>query len=182
MPNPADLHPVALALITMLMGIGPCFCPHTWTGPGGAPCGEDDEWADDGGSGHVDADGDGWSEDWDCDDTDPTLNWTDYDGDGCASCEFDCDDKDPSREALDQDGDGWTTCRRGCDDHDPDRNPGASEWCNGVDDDCDGVMLFGEEIDLDGDGSLWCDDCDDDDPALNNLDQDGDGDSTCDGD
>jgi hypothetical protein len=42
----------------------------------------------------------------------------------------------------------------------------AEESCNGVDDDCDGVIPAGEE-DADGDGSHVCDgDCDDGDPAF----------------
>ena len=35
--------------------------------------------------------------------------------------------------------DGWLTDGSDCDDADPGRNPGASEICNGADDDCDGV-------------------------------------------
>ncbi len=55
------------------------------------------------------------------------------------------------------------------------------ENCNGVDDDCDGLLLP-DEVDDDLDGALACDDCDDTDPALNLDDVDQDGFTTCDGD
>jgi hypothetical protein len=76
---------------------------------------------------------------------------------------------------IDQDDDGYCSgfnCIGGldpgdCDDLDPDRHPGAIELCNGVDDDCDGVMGVGE-LDVDGDGFLLCEgDCDDQDPGTN---------------
>ena len=44
-------------------------------------------------------------------------------------------------------------------------NPGATEVCNGLDDDCDGAP-GGDEVDVDGDGFLACDDCDDGDAAV----------------
>ncbi len=51
------------------------------------------------------------------------------DGSGCAS---------GTRWCLDQDldGDGWPASQD-CDDVDPAVHPGATEWCNGRDDDCD---------------------------------------------
>ena len=79
--------------------------------------------------------------------------------------------------------------------------PGATERCDGEDEDCDGAIP-GEE-DGDGDGSLACEDCDDTDPQVNpsaaelcdgvdtdcdsvlpadELDSDGDGYSPCEGD
>jgi hypothetical protein len=64
----------------------------------------------------VDADGDGWDEDVDCDDNDPDLQWDDLDGDGHATCDGDCDDAEP------------------------DVFPGAVEDCNdGIDNNCDGI-------------------------------------------
>ncbi len=83
--------------------------------------------------------------------------------------------------SLDGDGDGWTGDQGDCDDGDDDVYPGATEYANGVYDDCDGVI--DDETDYyddDGDcfcevepcvGSssescedLWEDDCDDEDP------------------
>lgn len=39
----------------------------------------------------------------------------------------------------DADADGWTIEQGDCDDADPSRHPGALEWSDGVDNDCDGV-------------------------------------------
>jgi len=101
------------------------------------------------------------------------------------------------------DGDGWGECTGDCDETDPAIHPGAEEVCNGVDDDCDGVIPA-DELDSDGDGHSVCSgaDCDDDDPEVylgrpelcdgadNNcngevdegLDVDGDGFTPCEGD
>jgi hypothetical protein len=55
-----------------------------------------------------------------------------------------------------------------CDDTDPDVYPGAPQWCDGVNNDCDDVdwpQLPAIEADGDSDGSRVCDgDCDDTDP------------------
>ncbi len=83
-----------------------------------------------------------------------------------------------------------------CDDGDPAVNPLASEVCDGLDNDCDGNV--DEGYDLDGDGYTSCgDDCDDGDPAAaeicdgidndcdgtvdDGFDADGDGYSSCGG-
>ena len=42
---------------------------------------------------------------------------------------------------VDNDGDGYTDCEE-CDDSDPNTFPGAEERCDGVDNNCDGVVLF----------------------------------------
>ncbi|MEO1262137.1 MAG: MopE-related protein [Bacteroidota bacterium] len=53
-----------------------------------------------------------------------------------------------------------------CDDNDPAVNPGASEICDGKDNDCDGT-LPADEADADGDGFAVCEgDCDDNDPSV----------------
>jgi hypothetical protein len=42
--------------------------------------------------------------------------------------------------SLDLDGDGWPACTHDCDDGDDARKPMAVEECNGIDDDCDGLV------------------------------------------
>ena len=102
----------------------------------------------------------------------------------------------------DADGDGVDSCSGDCNDLAAQVYPGAPEICDGLDDDCDGVIPE-DEADADGDGQMICEgDCDDDNPAiyvgeneicdgLDNdcnpatdelVDADGDGFSICDGD
>ena len=50
----------------------------------------------------------------------------------------DCDGS--TDEGFDQDGDGYLTCENDCDDTDPTVYPGATELCDGVDNNCaDGI-------------------------------------------
>ncbi len=135
----------------------------------------------------TDGDGDGYAADWsggdDCDDADAAIHpgapelcngvdddcdgalWgdeVDDDGDGYDEChDGDCDDTDADLNLDDADGDGYSTCDDDCDDVDDVTHPGASEICDGADNDCDGVIPAAE-ADADGDGYATCEgDCDD---------------------
>ncbi len=108
----------------------------------------------------VDMDGDGYSpSDGDCDDADPDIN--PGAAEVCDDIDNDCDggvdnDADDGQYWYpDEDGDGYGdllgaiwSCEASkgmapvfgdCDDTDPSIRPGASEWCDGVDNDCDGL-------------------------------------------
>lgn len=89
----------------------------------------------------------------------PVVRDDDGDGAGRADC--------VDRYCTDATG---TCAARDCDDGDPTVRPGATEVCNGVDDDCNG-LLDGPDEDDDGDGhadacaGARANDCDDDDPT-----------------
>ncbi len=124
----------------------------------------------------VDADGDGYNSDQDCDDGDPEV----HPGaeEACDEIDNDCDgevDEDAGNTYYadsDYDGygdpdrtieacelpDGYVENTDDCDDSDAAQYPGADEYCNGEDDDCDG------EIDEDGavDAPTWYADNDND--------------------
>ena len=69
--------------------------------------------------------------------------------------------------ATDDDADGWTEQLGDCDDADPSTHPDATEYQNGVDDDCDGIVDDNTRgYDDDGDGHTEDGgDCDDTDPS-----------------
>ena len=64
---------------------------------------------------------------------------------------------------YDVDGDGYAACGSDCDDDSDTTHPGAEEWYDGVDQDCDGIIDEGTEgYDDDGDGYTELDgDCND---------------------
>ena len=62
---------------------------------------------------------------------------------------------------MDADGDGYMVCEEDCDDGDATAYPNAPEVCDGVDNNCNGVIPS-DESDSDADGYMVCeDDCDD---------------------
>jgi len=134
---------------------------------------------DDGCGTPCDADGDGHI-DWvcggtDCNDRDPAI----YPGapELCDGLDNDCDGvaDEGCTTPADADSDGYDDVATGgtdCDDTDPSVHPGATEACNGVDDDCDGVVDEGcpTTTDADGDGydgwEYGGPDCEDTDAAV----------------
>ncbi len=74
----------------------------------------------------------------------------------------------PTPVPADGDGDGFSIADGDCDDGDAGTYPGAVEYSDGVDNDCDGEV--DEDLDAtddDGDGlSEWDGDCDDNDPTV----------------
>jgi hypothetical protein len=164
--------------------------------------GETDEDPTDGSTWYYDADGDGYGDDaTSFDGCDPGSGWTLVNGDcddtdaafNPAASESDCTDPndyncDGSVAYEDADGDGFAACED-CDDAEPLAYTGATEVCDGADNDCDGTVDNGDDrvtvyTDGDGDGygddataTLACDaasgeslkggDCDDADAAFN---------------
>jgi MYXO-CTERM domain-containing protein len=109
----------------------------------------------------------------DCDDTNPAM-YPDND-EHCDGLDNDCDGA-PDPEEEDSDGDNFVVCSPwtggppilGGSDCEPDNrgiNPGATELCDGIDQNCDGRI--DETFDIDDD--LWstcAGDCNDDDPDI----------------
>ena len=101
----------------------------------------DDSAADDTGDTDADADTDTDSDtDADSDADSDTDTDSDADADSDTDADTDSDaDTDMGTELVDNDSDGYTP-DTDCDDYDDLVNPGASESCNGMDDDCDGLV------------------------------------------
>ncbi len=112
---------------------------------GSVDAGSDDAGRSDGGSSCGDADDDGICDaadrcpgfdDRDDADTDGTPDGCDCDAKECLGTELCREQVDGAVCLPDMDGDGYEGAVD-CDDDDPDVHPGATEVCNGVDDDCD---------------------------------------------
>ena len=91
----------------------------------------------------------------------------------CNGIDDDCNGLVDDDGLTDSDGDGHfpvgacSTPADDCDDGVATTYTGATELCNGIDDDCDGLLTADEE-DVDGDGYGLCDgDCDDSNGAVN---------------
>jgi len=137
-----------------------------------------------------DADGDGSATCVDCDDTDP--NNFPGNPEACDGADNDCNGiADDGLSFLayypDTDGDnfgsgtpqssctdlggGFSTAGNDCDETDPAINPGATETCDGIDNDCDGFANVdgpGSEVDQDNDAYRICEgDCNDLQPLAN---------------
>jgi len=108
-------------------------------------------------TGPFDADGDGVLASEDCDDNDPSVGlpsewYQDADGDGYGNASS-------SSEACTEPS-GFVADDTDCDDENADIHPGAVEYCDGVDSDCDGLAdedeheSWGDGIDNNCDGEV----------------------------
>lgn len=107
-----------------------------------------------GGGGNFDLDNDGFS--WcstDCNDDAPDTH--PGAAEVCDDEDNDCDGQtDEGTSCADDDGDGYSENEGDCNDGNDAISPDAVEdYANGVDDDCDNIVDYGE-IDVDGDGIL----------------------------
>jgi hypothetical protein len=159
--------------------------PAYYPGAPESDCTDPNDYNCDGSVAYADADGDGWAACTECDDTDATVNPDATEV--CNGIDDDCDgatdDADPDVDLstagewygdLDSDGygnasDTITACAAptgyvgddtDCDDGSSAVNPGATEVCNRIDDDCDGSIDDNDSsVDL-STGSTWYADTD----------------------
>ena len=128
--------------------------------------------------GPIDFDDDGYTNDVDCHDNNPTINpgATEVCDGVDNNCDGLIDDADPLVNCtvlVDADDDGFTE-NVDCDDNNPLVNPGATEVCDGIDNNCDGLIDNPAPLvnctvlaDADDDGFTEDVDCDDNNPAIN---------------
>ncbi|MBM4365045.1 MAG: putative metal-binding motif-containing protein [Deltaproteobacteria bacterium] len=149
-------------------------------------CADAEDYNCDGSTGYADADGDGHAACEECDDGDAAVNpaATEVCNDIDDDCDGDIDDDDASLDPataadwyIDADSDGYGSTTSvlscdapagtvaddsDCDDTDIDVNPGSRELCNGIDDDCDGLVDDDDPGVDTATGSTWYADADGD--------------------
>ncbi|MFO0761324.1 MAG: right-handed parallel beta-helix repeat-containing protein [Byssovorax sp.] len=171
---PAGMPANAVFTATLSQQITTAIGTFFETSPLGESCDGHDQDCDGSVDEDFDFDGDGYATcGGDCDDADPARKPVDADGDGVTTCGGDCCDTDATRSTADADGDGVSGCRGDVDDGNAAVFPVGIERCNGVDDDGDGQI--DEGFDMDGDGVSTCPplggavDCNDQDPLVSPL-------------
>ena len=153
--------------------------PAYYPGAPESDCSDPNDYNCDGSVAYVDADGDLWAACVECDDTDAAVNPAA--SEVCNGIDDNCDgltDPESATDALtwyaDVDGDtfgdaaatalgcgtpsGYVADATDCDDTDAAVFPGATELCNGLDDDCDAVV----DPPTSADASTWYADADGD--------------------
>ena len=161
--------------------------PAFYPGADESDCSDPNDYNCDGSVAYADADADGWAACMECDDSDPAINpdaveiCDEVDND-CDSATDDADDSLDSETATpwyaDTDNDGFgdlansvLLCERptgyvadntDCDDGDNNAYPGATEYCDGHDDNCDGTIDEDSAVDAktwyqDSDGDTYGD-------------------------